>query len=441
MLGELPPAETLEVLLHLLPGCPRCQEITSVLWAVGTEPPASGTGSEGWWSASGRFAYEGTIEQVFAGVRQAYRALERERAEAPPLLEELLAERLRTREEGSLWAASIPPRLRTWGLCELLLRQSQDHRADDPRRAAALAELAVVVAGGLDPSLYPPPVLETLRARTWGALGNIRRILSDFRGAEEAFGQAEIHLARGGDVVEKGVLLDLQASLRLTQGRTAEATRLLDRAMLLFRRLGQRHLLGRAMISKGYVRICAGDSGPAVELLRQGLALADPGHEPRLVLAAQHCLAYLLYEGGRPEEARHLLERNRRLYLEHGDRLDLVRLRYLEGKIAAVLGGAGERSAAEEAFREVREVFAEAGLALDAALASLDLAALYVEQGRAAEVHVLAGEMLAIFRSREVSREAMAALILFCRAAEARDVTASLVQEVTAQLRQVRRSE
>jgi hypothetical protein len=247
-----------------------------------------------------------------------------------------------------------------------------------------------------------------------------------------------MHLAQGGgDLVEKGILLDLRASLRLAQGRTAEATRLLDRAMLLFRRLGQRHLLGRAMISKGYVRVCAGDSAPAVELLRQGLTLADPGYEPRLVLAAQHCLAYLLHEGGRQDEAHLLLLRNRNLYLEHGDCMDLVRLRYLEGKIAAA---AGEAGAAEAAFREARGLFAESGMALDAGLASLDLAALYVEQGRAGEVQTLAAETLAIFRSLEVSCEAMAALILFCRAAEARDVTSSLVEEVAAQLQTARRA-
>jgi hypothetical protein len=159
VLGDLPPEKTLEVLLHLLPGCHRCQEITSVLWAIGTDPAEAahaGSGGAKGWSASGYFAYEGSFERVFSGVRQAYLALERERVEAPPLLAELLRWQ---RGAGSPFA--VPPRLCTWGLCELLLRQSQDRRSDDPRRLAALAELAVVVAGSLDPTRYPAPVLET----------------------------------------------------------------------------------------------------------------------------------------------------------------------------------------------------------------------------------------------------------------------------------------
>ena len=205
--------------------------------------------------------------------------------------------------------------------------------------------------------------------------------------------------------------------------------------MLLFRRLGQRHLLGRAMISQGYVRICAGDSAQAVELLRQGLALADPGHEPRLVLAAQHCLAYLLHEGGRQEEARLLLLRNRHLYLEHGRS---------PGPYPAALSGGrdhcdtGETGASRPPSPRRGASCAASGMPLDATPAPWPSPP-SSGQGRAAR-STPGREMIAILGSLEVSREAMAALILFCRAAEARDVIAALVQEVTAQLPQTRRT-
>jgi tetratricopeptide (TPR) repeat protein len=435
MLGDLGPEETLEVLVHLLPGCGRCQEVTSVFWSIGTDPDSA---PDGWWTASGRFAYDGSMDRVFGDMRRAWLALERERAEASVLVQELtrsLAARGGERMEDEV--GPVLPRFHTWGVCELLLQQSRIGGAEEPRRAAWLAEVAIAVAGRLDPGLYPLAMIETLQARAWGTLGNARRILSDFRGAEEAFDEADVHLTRGGgELLEKGSLLDLRASLRNAQGRTAEATRLLDRAVAVFRRIGQQHLVGRALISQGYVRVCAGDGEAAVEALRRGLALADTGSEPRLALAAQHCLAYLLNDMGRTAEAGALLARNRRLYEEHGDRMDLVRYRYLQGRIAAA---AGEAEAAEAAFLEVRQAFLDAGIGCDAALTSLDLAALYVRQGRMAEVRTLAAEMVAVFRSHEVHREAMAALGLFRQAAESDSVTSALVLEVSGHLQRARR--
>ena len=55
---------------------------------------------------------------------------------------------------------------------------------------------------------------------------------------------------------------------------------------------------------------------------------------------------------------------------------------------------------------------AEAAL-IGQSVASLDLAALYAAQGRTAEVRRLAEEMLPVFTSRRIHREALAALIVF----------------------------
>jgi len=86
----------------------------------------------------------------------------------------------------------------------------------------------------------------------------------------------------------------------------------------------------------------------------------------------------------------------------------------------------------------VRDELVASGLAYDAALAALDLAALYARAGRAAESKRLAAEMLPIFRSREVHREALAALVVFQRAAEMETVTLALVEEISRYLEQAR---
>lgn len=125
----------------------------------------------------------------------------------------------------------------------------------------------------------------------------------------------------------------------------------------------------------------------------------------------------------------------RGLYVELGERLPLLRLRWLEGKILRDLG---QREAAETLL-EVLAEFVEQELVLDAALAALDLAMIYLERGETAELKRLAAEIIPMFESRDNQQKAMAAFLLFRQAAEAEQVTAALVQEVTSALEQMRR--
>jgi tetratricopeptide (TPR) repeat protein len=142
-----------------------------------------------------------------------------------------------------------------------------------------------------------------------------------------------------------------------------------------------------------------------------------------------------LSEQGRYDEALALLQQTRPLYDQLRDRMNLVRLRWLEGKIEA---GRGSSRRAEELLREVRAELVARDLGYDAALLSLDLARLLVHQGRSEEMRRLAEEMIPIFQSRDIHREAIAALIVFQKAAEMERVTVSLVQELSDYLRRSR---
>ena len=114
-----------------------------------------------------------------------------------------------------------------------------------------------------------------------------------------------------------------------------------------------------------------------------------------------------------------------------------MRLRWLEGKILRDLGRAGE---AEAAFREVRDELIGLGLGLDAALVSLDLAMILLERGDAGELKRLAAEMIPVFESRDDHQKALAAFLLFHKAAEAEQVTLGLLQEVASSLERTRRA-
>lgn len=438
MLGDLGAEPTRRVLRHLLSDCEHCQEATTLMWDVGAnhtpeQPAAMEKPGADAREITGRFDYDHALERVFDRVRRVNTSLSAERQDA----QELLAELLRHPLERRLMLVQNSPRFQSWGLGELILQQVGGRVILEPREAKEAAELAVAVAESLPPAQYGAPLVQDLKARAWAHLGNANRVLSDFRSAEQCFQVAESHLARGtGDRLERARLLDLKASLRNYQGRTEEAVSLLNRAIAIYQRAGQRHLLGRALLSKGHVTMWAGELETAIALLRQGLSLVDAERDPRLVVTSHHNLAYVLNELGQHREALAIAARTRQLYLELGDRLSLLRLEFLEGQIALALGRLEQ---AEGIFREVRRSFGEKEMAYDAALATLDLAEVYARQGRHAEMQALAQEMLPIFKSRELQREALAALIMFQQAAEKNGVTLSLIQEVASCLQRVRR--
>jgi hypothetical protein len=74
----------------------------------------------------------------------------------------------------------------------------------------------------------------------------------------------------------------------------------------------------------------------------------------------------------------------------------------------------------------------------DAALVSLELASLHVREGHTREVRALAHEMTPIFQAQGIHREALAALRLFCRAAEQEEVTVEMTQRMTEYLSRAR---
>lgn len=375
-------------------------------------------------------------EQVFA--RAAARAgrhlsdLLREMDEAAARFSEILA--VYEPERHAL--IQTEPRFHGLKLCELFLTKSREAWFGDPAAAMRLAELAVTISDRLDVDHYGAGLVEETRALAWAHLANASRISSDLRRAEEALQIAETHLERsGGDALTEAQIFSFKASLRNSQGRFDEAAELIDRTIAIYREAKDRHLEGRALIKKGITLGHGGRLEEGVRLLRRGLARIAPFEDPRLLVAARHNLIWYLDESGQHQEAQESLQKTRALYLELGERMNLVRLRWLEGKIAR---GLGRLTEAEAALREARDAFIERGIAFDAALVSLDLAMVYVQRGDTAEIRRLAAEMVPIFESRDVHQEAMAALLLFRQAADAEEVTASLLDRMTTYLHRAR---
>jgi tetratricopeptide (TPR) repeat protein len=417
---------------HLRSGCAICQKEVDALLVITLAPPPFGeprlVDLEPAPEEAARW------DRLFATLEQRLALVTLERRDAPPLVTELLGYPLRERQI----LARNSTRFQTLAVCELLIDKSFEEGFRDNARSVELAELGLLIASLLDEERYGFSVVRDLEARAWAFLGNARRIAFDLAGAEEALANAERVAEEGSaDPLEEARILDLRASLLSDQGRFEQAAELLDAVIDIYEDLREPHRKGRAMVSKGVFLGYAGWPEEAIRQIRRGLGLLDWEREPRLVLMARHNLAWFLNDCGRSEEAFHQLERFRHTYHEFDDSWTRLRLAWLAGRIAA---GMGRLDEAERTLRDVKLRFLEDGLGYDASLVTLDLAKLYLKEGRNAEVRMLADEMLTVFLSHDLHRQALAALAVFQKAAELDTATPHLVQEIADYLQRARRN-
>ena len=430
LLQELDSAcpETREKCLAHLSGCAECQAKLRLLLQV---RPIALRGVLLFGRGKGRPTnYEPALEDAAKATGSLEEIYARERAEAPGLYAELIQHPVKRR---NLLVRNCP-RFRTWGFCEALLYRSREQNFQDAVLGESLALLAVEVLDHLDPASYGSEPLEDLRARAWSYVGNSRRVQTDFPGAEKAFAFAFAFLKLGtGDPLEKAMLLDLKASFLTKRGQFTKALSLLRRAMAIFLEVDETHRAGRALVKMSMAHTMDGAPEKAIPLLHQALTLIDPAREPRLLLAAWHNLIDDLTETGQCMEAQKLLVKARPLYLAQPWTKDFRR--WTEGKIAR---GLGQLDQAEALFLAARSGFLAGSSPYDLALVSLELSSLYAEQERMADLKRIAEETVSFFSSRQVHREAMAALAYWRQAVEAERACVSVVAGVGTFLAQLR---
>jgi tetratricopeptide (TPR) repeat protein len=372
-------------------------------------------------------------------------ALARSRTEAPELWAELTPYRF----QDQYHLIRVHRRFVTWGLCELLCQESARLTAIGPSRAVEAAELAVLVADLLkEEAPADTRRLYQLRGYAWAHDGNARRVVGDLRNADESFSISDAWWEAGeaglGDVLGyEPLILDFKASLRIAQRRFPEAFEMLDRMFAIHTAAHaegcaehrDRHLAGRALIKKALGLAEMGEPEQAIGLLRESEGLVDARRDPRLLLCLRHNLLWNLTSIEEYETANLLFPQVSALCRELGNPLDLVRLRWAEGRIAT---GLGRTEAAIQLFQELRQEFSARGIAYDAALVTLELTALYARAGAMAKVKELSLEMAGIFQAQDVPREALAALLFFQKAAERERATAKLAREITVFLEKLR---
>lgn len=354
--------------------------------------------------------------------------------EAPELVAELLSHPF----DEQLGLAVDEPRMQSWAVCQLLLKRSLEAAFEDPAIAVNLAELAVVIAQSLG-KVYDPHWVLDLQARTYAYLGNARRVLGELRSAETAFRRAEAFLAEsmtGNDEV-KAEILDLKASLYLDQGRFPKALQLSEQAISLYAECDHSHGVGSALVKKARTLEESGDLDRAVETLERAGTVVNAEEHGRLFLCIRHNLLATLISIGRYAEAQRLLPEIQGLSRGAENPLDVVRLQWLEGRLQL---GLRQLADAEDTFRQVQQEFLQRGMGYDAALVSLDLAILYAQEHRTGDLKRLAAEIMPVFQSRDIHREAMAALVMFQKACEEERLTVQLASQIAGTLQRERRT-
>jgi tetratricopeptide (TPR) repeat protein len=419
--GRLEASNRRRVILHLLGGCSHCQRRMKALATplLGEEP----------WTAAEPVAeerYDEALAQAGTGARSFLKRWRKETAKlnrALALLEQFptgLAESFPARQARALHG---------WPLCEALLRKSYEARFSDPKRMLALAEDAAGVAKHIRQEKYPwPGFVADLRARAFAELGNALRLNLRFKDADAAFSQAREYLEQGtGDPYLQAQVLDLEASLRSSQRRLEDAVDLLDQVYSLYVEAGDPHLAGRALISKGINKRSQGEPRAAVSLLEEGLRLLAAERDPQLSGIAKQVLLDALADCGEYRRASRLLLQSGLREVFWAEPLNLLKLRWVEGKIHA---GLSRQAQAERAFSEVRQEFLRHGQLYDAALVGLDLAALWLRQGHAMRVQKLAEEMYEILEDLGIEVEAARALQFVHEACRLQAVTVSMIERV-----------
>jgi tetratricopeptide (TPR) repeat protein len=204
--------------------------------------------------------------------------------------------------------------------------------------------------------------------------------------------------------------------------------------LTLYREAGDARGIAKCLLKKAKALESAGDLEQAIALL--SAPEIDPAEEPRLFAYARFNLLCCLTLAGRHDEAEQLLPEVRDLFGVVAQPLDLVRLRWAEGCIDLGMDRPGP---AEAAFRQVQEEFLTRGMGYDAALVSLDLALLYAREGETRVLKHLALELMPVFTSREIHREATAALLMFQHVCEEERASTDLVRQLGVFLRRERR--
>jgi tetratricopeptide (TPR) repeat protein len=315
-----------------------------------------------------------------------------------------------------------PWEAKTWRFVERLCHESEALAAGDAERALKLGQMALNIAQRT-PGKGDSRV--KLEGYAWIFVGNALRVAGLLPKSEEAFAHAEkAWMAWKGATpisLAEWRLPDGKASLRRHQGRLEEALELHNRALIL----ATPEVIARIMLNKAFTLEQRGELVEALSTLQEAEKRINMAREPRLRCVLEFNRVVTLCRLERFAEAAERLPVVKSIVQASDKALDKIRVIWLESKIGV---GFGRRSEAAELLDLVRREFLAREIAYDAGLATLELAILYLEDGRGQEVRRIAAELAPVFAAQCVPRETLACVQLFCKAVLQETITVELAR-------------
>ena len=445
--GGLETVELRRLVSHLI-HCPSCRRLDrpGLTWLAATLDAPFGAGEP---------PPEALDPSTDAAYDQALdRALSAAKRQIPVRLEEKeWQQRLVAAEQGrstfrldgpeGIWAGDENLGAPSGAVVEALLTLSHEMRYRDPEgmRDFALSAVFVVKRMGKreqDQGRYTQPQIVDLQVRALGELANAYRLTDDFEEADSLLAGAFPYLAEAGsgDAMIEIRLLDILASLRTDQRQLGEALDLLDEVHERYLEMGETHLAGRALISRGIASAYADLHREAASLLQRGLALIDPERDPKLATHGQYYFLSSLVLCDKFQEARQTLLTSGLGQAFASDTLNLLKLKWLEGKIYA---GLRKHQQAEERLSEAKAGMLSLGRGYEAAMVSLELIAVYLRQRKADAAETQAEEALEAFRHLKVGYEAFKAVLYLREACRIKVASAAMVETVLRFLQKLER--
>lgn len=426
--SALPPARRRLITRHLM-GCDACLsyigpslEVMLAPEKVDYEEPIE-TGD----------LYDGALDRACKKALNWTGTLREQRERAAPVIADLVQGKrsfkdLSEEEHGSL--QGVPK-------VDLLLEEAKALRHEQPGKMIEAADLAKKAAMRLDPRVYGHQIVADIRARALAELANAYRTANQPAISEVVMTQALHYLERGtGDLHLAARISELAASLACDQRHFPEALELIDRAFLVYNQIGDDHMAGRALITKSHYLSCAGNAEEALIFVTEGFTLLDLKRDPGLGAAALQNTIHYAVDAGHLKKAQHHLWNAQNHGLLPDEEVNRIKLRATSGEIFA---GLGQLDRAEAAFRTAKEEFEDLGLVYVAGITGIDLAAIWMRQGRVEEVKELAENLAEDFLQLSIKREALAAVLVLREACRKDRVTAEGIAKIAAYLRDLDR--
>jgi tetratricopeptide (TPR) repeat protein len=285
------------------------------------------------------------------------------------------------------------PTLRTVHMVNAVLDDCDQTAFSDPHQAEQEALLAQRLIALLPSQRLPQQLRSDLEGRAWTTMANCRRLLQEWKGAQEAIKKGEECFKNGsGDLGREARLLSVHASLCCDLGNPSEALALLSPAAANCRALNDWEGVARLVVQEAGTLFASGKVEEAMARAEEVLALRSILVSRRLEFLARSIITLSLASLDRPQEALLSFTEAKPLHSEFPEYR--LRVSYLK---ARVLDSMGLPREAEKLLRVVARKNMNTEQYKEAFLTMLTLFEMHFKRGELDKAEEVCEETLKMF--------------------------------------------